>query len=118
MFNFVAMKHFPARLTNFTMALLIFSALGVFTVVSRAEIVAAESFDYDTPTIRGCNGGVGWADAWTGDNIITRGSFHYADYDSTGNRLITLGDSSGKSDAIKCSFRTLAVTGRDHLVIE
>ena len=113
------MKHSRiAARVSFTVVLIIWSVLTISTALLRPEIVATESFDYDTPTIRGCNGGEGWADAWTGDNLISRGSLRFPDFESKGNRLTTLGDSAGKSDSIKCSFRTLAVTGRDHLVID
>ena len=86
--------------------------------VARAEIIAADTFDYDAATIGGCNGGTGWADEWTGKNLISRGSLPFPDYDAKGNRLTTLGDTPGGTDAIKCSFRTLAVRGRDHLTVE
>jgi hypothetical protein len=86
MFNFVGMKHsYVASRMSFTVALVVSSALAL----SRAEIVATESFDYDTPTIRGCKGGEGWADGWTGDNLISHGSFRYPDYATKGNRLTT-----------------------------
>lgn len=84
----------------------------------RGALIAAESFAYNTPTIRGCNGGDGWADAWTGDNLIMPGSLNFTGHATRGNQLTTLGDSMGKSDAVKCSFRTLATTGRDDLLID
>jgi hypothetical protein len=85
---------------------------------SYGALIAAESFDYTTPTIRGCNGAEGWADAWTGDNFVTPGSLEFAGYGAKGNRLTTLGDSMSKSDTVKCSSRTLATTGRDDLLVD
>jgi len=81
----------------------------------RAEVVAADDFDYEGMDIRGRDGGIGWADAWTGGNLLSRGSLYFSDYDAKGNRLTTLGDSKGGSDAIKCSFRTLD-SGMEDLV--
>lgn len=86
--------------------------------VSRAAIIAADDFEYDTATIRGCNGGTGWADAWTGGNLISRGSLGFPDYDAKGNHLTTIGDTKGGSDALKCSVRTPDVRGREHLTVE
>src|SRR5262245_44396777 len=86
-------------------------------VASRAELIASDDFEYDNATVSGCNGGVGWADAWTGENLIGRGSLQFADYDAKGNRLTTVGDTAaGKSDRVKCSFRTLDVNAHERLV--
>ncbi len=86
--------------------------------VSRAEIIAADDFDYDAASIRGCNGGTGWADAWSGGNRLSRGSLAFPEYASKGSHLTTLGDTQGNSDALKCSLRTPDVRGRDHLTVE
>ena len=84
----------------------------------RAELIAADDFDYDIATIRGCDGGTGWADAWTGGNLISKGSLYFGDYDAKGNRLTTMGDKASGSDLVKCSFRKLAVDGMDHLIAD
>lgn len=94
-----------------------FILLYLSAVSLRAEVIAADDFDYNGTAIRGCSGGFGWADAWSGGNLISRGSLYFSDYDAKGNRLTTIGDSKGGSDSIKCSFRTLEV-GPEHLATD
>ena len=88
-------------------------------VASRAELIASDDFEYDNPVIFGCDGGIGWADAWTGENSISRGSLRFPDYEAKGNRLTTVGDTAaGKSDRVKCSFRTLDASRHDRLAAD
>jgi hypothetical protein len=84
----------------------------------HGAVIAVENFDYKTPTIRGCAGGEGWADAWNGDNVISVGSLEFASYRTNGNRLTTLGDSLSRSDSVKCSLRTIQTVGREDVTDE
>jgi hypothetical protein len=104
--------------SNFWAGLFVGLFSTIAAAVSRAEIIAADDFEYDTPTIRECKGGIGWADAWTGGNLISAGSLSFPDYDAKGNHITTLGDMQGKSDALKCSVRTPDTRGREHLTVE
>jgi hypothetical protein len=110
-------RFFAAECASFVVSLVITFSLTIFMSAARAEIVAADSFDYSIETIRGCNGGEGWMDAWTGESFIIPGSFRYPGYDVKGNRLVTPGDSVKKSDVVKCSFRTLATMHASGLVM-
>jgi hypothetical protein len=80
----------------------------------RAELIASDDFEYESTLIRGCNGGFGWLDSWTGGNLVTVGSLRLPDREAKGHKLTTNG---GTVDSIRCSFRTIDTSGRVHLLL-
>ena len=96
-------------------ASLLVVTLLVATATARADLIASDDFEYESTLIRGCNGGTGWADAWTGGNLVTVGSLQYQDRDTRGHKLTTNG---GTVDSIRCSFRTLRTAGREDLLVD
>jgi hypothetical protein len=88
--------------------------LVAFASPARAELIASDDFEYESTLIRGCQGGFGWMDAWTGGNLVTVGSLRWPNREAKGHKLTTNG---GTIDSMRCSFRTIAMSGRAHLLV-
>lgn len=90
-------------------------ALIAAVLTLRAELIAIDDFEYESTVIQGCNGGFGWIGPWSGANLITVGSLRFGGLETKGHKLTTGG---AQSDAYRCSFRSIATAGREHLLID
>ncbi len=90
-------------------------ALAAMVPNLRAELIASDDFEYESTVIQGCNGGFGWIGAWSGANLITAGSLRFGGLETKGHKVTTGG---AQSDAYRCSFRSLATAGREHLLVD
>jgi len=99
---------FPPATHASLFRLLLLLALCRNSSPTAAALLAADEFDYQgASVITRANGGLGWADAWTGNSFVTAGSLSYPHLLNAGHKLTTCACPSG-SDSFKCSYRTIS----------
>lgn len=74
-----------------------------------AALISYEGATYEpTNSLNGLNGGIGWTNAWTGNNHVLPGGLNYPGLLTASNRFLT--------EARQSSFRTPATNGFGHLL--